>query len=903
MVLFVNRYETRSEYSSKFVLLIVLVTIVKIGNVVCIITSSNSIFHTQTNEHRRTVILPMVHDEYVSVYVGNPGAMLILRYDMYENRTFIFDDTEFRKHSQTFDILRCINHGSDIFYFGSEGVRLPIEIRRPQRYCTKFYDTFWIKYDGVLGLGVTSSIWHHWNSVHITPGRFQLGADEYFRGADKKISPIHPKLSVFDSISFTTSLFTLFSGSSSISSSSSSKNSDVTTHNMVYFDEHTITSMSTSDTSISTSVSAHDGHSSSDDINETENYKECDHGNHTKRNGNGGHFKAFVRYIDVQNDQEIHCEILWVTIEPSRETSLLPLKVFKHLFSENDIITNNNHLSDLGINSRTSDVNRISIHPISNHGDTTTTTIGCDDVRRNLKINARTDVMDHRIFKSDNGGGINDGTLELSASDFESQNFQGKYSRMLCEINMLDDNLILGRTCLHEKKYSYYHHYLHSNGDPNPIFNTDDSDDDYDDYDIDNQERRAELHNFEIGTFRSRLKKDSGSILSGIVTILIIGHVLGIIENAVEFENDVILTGQYANLPSIVILPIYKSTDVYLFLLDCYSLLLGWTCVIYYLLGVGMWESDWIICLPAIDMHTLVDNSGTILAHQIGNILCVGTFRIHIVVSLLSGLFCLFYLVIERYPKLFDTTYTRSNTLKDIETISEYTRNKKTNQFVEREYVKSTYLKINALINRITTISFLLVILWLYSTLPGYWTEFIFVYSSVCSSLCFVLNLLIVFLFLFNITSLLTNTNKTKTKILTVDGYDESGSNLPINNSRKYAEEERVNSDYDILNGTKQNKLSKTRKKHLLSRLIGGITKCDNLLRISRCVIQYVRCAHAFIWVISSAFVQYYMWSMVCNQQFGDSIYFKEILFTITTCVPLGVSLNMAMRISRNLNK
>ena len=395
----------------------------------------------QTDSTWVDTTLTLFHDEYVSIYVGMPGFVLNLRYDFSETQVVIFDDSEYRKHSGTLEVNRVTNMGSEIFHFPTGPIRLPLRSNKPDKFSQKFYDGFWIKLDGVLGLGAGSTLWDYWDAVEITPGKIHL----YNLPRSTFIQP-EPHQTTHETLS-------------------------------------------------------------------TNNYRESDPLDDTQIHDDFAHLQSSVicnntfiaRVKTPLSGAKQLDKIMTVRIQPDRELSMLPSPVFHYLFPRQS-----------------------ECHPC---------------------------VLE---FTSVDGSKLH---FTLTPEDFNTQNFPWKSSQRICEINHIDDEIILGRSCLHNKRCQFAH--LHHSEDECILEH------DFEAH-IPGTIKLVSLQDDEVGIFKNRMKKDGGFAFPILVMITVIIMVFSNIEKT--------------------------DSQRFLWILDLFSITLGFICMYYYLVAIGMFHTHWELC-------------------------------------------------------------------------------------------------------------------------------------------------------------------------------------------------------------------------------------------------------------------------------------------------------------------
>ena len=118
------------------------------------------------DEEMSIVKLPVVHDHYINVIVGNPGKDLRLRVSWGSNTTLVL-------FSSPDEISTTYGENPDtvLVYMGSTLVRLGYKVDYNQ-----WDRRMAVRYDGILGMGYWSDIWRYWSRVTLSSKKLVLGA-------------------------------------------------------------------------------------------------------------------------------------------------------------------------------------------------------------------------------------------------------------------------------------------------------------------------------------------------------------------------------------------------------------------------------------------------------------------------------------------------------------------------------------------------------------------------------------------------------------------------------------------------------------------------------------------------------------------------------------------------------
>lgn len=117
-------------------------------------------------EEMSVVKLPVVHDHYIDVIVGNPGKDLRLRVSWGSNTSLVL-------FSSPDEISTTYGENPDtvLVYMGSTLVRLGYRV--DARLWDRRVD---VLYDGILGMGYWSDIWRYWSKATLSSHKLVLGA-------------------------------------------------------------------------------------------------------------------------------------------------------------------------------------------------------------------------------------------------------------------------------------------------------------------------------------------------------------------------------------------------------------------------------------------------------------------------------------------------------------------------------------------------------------------------------------------------------------------------------------------------------------------------------------------------------------------------------------------------------
>lgn len=126
---------------------------------------------------REMVRLSLYESEYLELLTGNPGKYVRFRIDFRLNDSYLY--AEPRDYSRTYaawtdpdTLRRC---GSDVLYFGSHALRLPLVFEQPEEdYVSSLYHS--VHHQGVLGFGEASPLWDHWQTFTISSSSITFGA-------------------------------------------------------------------------------------------------------------------------------------------------------------------------------------------------------------------------------------------------------------------------------------------------------------------------------------------------------------------------------------------------------------------------------------------------------------------------------------------------------------------------------------------------------------------------------------------------------------------------------------------------------------------------------------------------------------------------------------------------------